>query len=33
MQKKKATITRDILKAKAADLWERLPQFDGMDKG
>jgi hypothetical protein len=32
MQKKKATITRDILKAKAAELWERLPQFDGIDQ-
>jgi hypothetical protein len=27
MQKKKAIVTGDILKAKAAELWEALPQF------
>ena len=28
MQKKRAVVTRDILKAKASELWERLPQFE-----
>ena len=32
IQKKKATITGDILKAKAAELQERLPQFDRLDE-
>ena len=32
MQKKKATITGDVLKGKARELWDRLPQFDGLDK-
>ena len=29
---KKATITGDVLKGKATELWDRPPQFDGLDK-
>ena len=29
MQKKKAIITRDILKAKAVEIWRGLPQYRG----
>jgi hypothetical protein len=29
---KKDTITGDIVEAKAAELWEHLLQFDGMDQ-
>ena len=31
MQKRKATITGDILKAKAAEIWSRLPQYRDLE--
>ncbi len=32
MQKKRATITREILKGKAHEFWQKLPQYQGLQE-